>query len=230
MKITSFITEERLRSADAVFRFNGEHTICKESITQHSWWVTMFTTIILDSIFNREADKQKHFIMAFKLSTLNEAIMHDTVDEIHTGDILHQFKHNVASGDQVVEAIESYVSKSKEEMLHNMSCDEDESEEAERFFLGQIDTYGYVGNIVKDQLLRSSIVKIADWLSCMKYCANEMSLGNLSFIKIMNLSKVKLLKHIEEKFQPQYLDFCMRNGLFYNSNFIKQISSNIKSI
>ena len=161
-----------LTSADYIIRFNKTPVIKPESVTQHTFWVTLFTRLIASHL-TKDIDN------LFTLMCIDAALTHDFVDENITGDVLFDFKHNELNGDKVVELVNEFVESKMDEYYPTPSL-----------------FNNYVRNSIglTNQKIIKSIIKVADWLACMKYEEQELCLGNKAFIPIL----IKSLKKYDK--------------------------------
>ena len=138
-------------------RWQGVRIQGNETVSQHSFWVVVFSRILSEQIFKENAFETKLMISDY-------AFTHD-MDEFITGDINHEVKYNGYNGEVIRGALDSYVrtfllskydkqNKSENLLLKNMTGD--------------------VSPFVK------KIVKVADWLSMITFLIGEKSSGNES--------------------------------------------------
>lgn len=227
MTILDFITENKIRCIDSISRFNGDATIKPESVSQHSWWVVMFTSIIQDELFKYVNKTNSSEILtktlAFKVTTMNMAINHDFSDEIHSGDILHQVKHDPNVGSDIVESLEKFVRHEQEAMLKRLNTGYD-SVACNNMILGENERYGY--NSMLSSNLSHAVVKVADWMACLKAINAELQLGNSNYKEIFVRAKDKTSTAIT-KLSDFYKDYCLDNRISPNNEFMESLSHNL---
>lgn len=145
-----FITDELVASVDDLNRFPKSKTIKSENISSHSWWVIMCTDLLLEVVFPLQSP-------LFKLRVLRYALFHDFTETI-TGDIDHLVKYNSYNGINIRREIDAY----EKHVLDSFSGLFDKIKPAVEY----------------DDEVGKQIVKVADWMSCIKFMYSEYMLGN----------------------------------------------------
>lgn len=203
--ISELIFDSEFTSTDDIKRFNGMQTIRDESVSQHSYWVAVFSRFIAEGIVLPKYRKQADMIQ-FVLNCVTKSIFHDH-DETVTGDVIFNFKHNNFNGKQVSGLVYDYA-------LHNF-----------KNHLNNKDNI--VSEIVHESLfqlnvLEKSVIKVADWLACLKYEYQEIHIGNKNFCKILNksLNNYKICIENLKEASVEYL------GDKYNHKLINQLNLN----
>ena len=146
------------RSLSHVVRFNSTPQQFKESVAEHSFYVAYYTSILV--YFLREASIEVDEAHALKI-----ALLHD-MEERFSGDILTPFKHY---NEDVLNAIR----KVNEEMIQLVFEDLPPKLREE-----------FVGLWNQDIALttrEAQIVKVADKLSLLSKCYEEIKIGNEYF-------------------------------------------------
>jgi len=162
------------RSLAHVVRFNGKPQQFPESVAEHSFYVTYFTTILLH--FLKKAGEPVDEAKALKI-----ALVHD-MEEAFSGDILTPFKHyneeilgaiRKVNRDMIPMAFENLPQELGKEMISLWLEDAEQSSK------------------------EGQVVKLADKISLISKCYEETKVGNDYFKPIYEreLDKLKNISH-----------------------------------
>lgn len=162
------------RSLAHVVRFNGKPQQFPESVAEHSFYVTYFTSILLH--FLKKAQEEIDEAKALKI-----ALVHD-MEEAFSGDILTPFKHYNEKITEVIRQVNrDTIPMMFEDLPKDLSLELIElwTEDAEQ------------------SSKEAEVVKLADKLSLLSKCYEETKVGNGYFQPIYEreLEKLKDLKH-----------------------------------
>ncbi len=162
------------RNLAHVRRFNNRPLLFPESVAEHSFYVAHFTQIICWLLSQKkiEVDAQKAISMA---------LIHDS-EEGFSGDILNPFKHfNEKIASAIGEVNEETIGLMFEEVPKKLSSDLIDLWHEEQ----------------KRDSIESQIVKLADSLSLVSKCFEEIESGNSNFHEIYRreIKKISSLKH-----------------------------------
>ena len=146
------------RSLSHVVRFNSTPQQFQESVAEHSFYVAYYTSILV--YFLREAKVEVNEAHALKI-----ALLHD-IEERFSGDILTPFKHY---NDDVLHAIR----KVNEEMIQLVF--EDLPPKLSKEFVG------LWNQDIALTTREAQVVKVADKLSLLSKCYEEVKIGNEYF-------------------------------------------------
>jgi len=162
------------RSLAHVVRFNGKPQQFTESVAEHSFYVTYFTNILL--YFLKKAKEEVDEAKALKI-----ALVHD-MEEAFSGDILTPFKHY---NEEITEAIRKVNRDTIPMMFENLP---------ENLGLELVELWR---QDAEQSSKEAQVVKLADKLSLISKCYEEMKVGNDYFRPIYEkeLEKLKSLKH-----------------------------------
>lgn len=162
------------RSLAHVIRFSGSPQHFHESVGEHSFYVAYFTAIIC--YFLRKEGVKIDEARAMKI-----ALVHD-MEESFSGDIRGPFKHR---SKEVLDAIR----KAGREIIPTVFEDLPPELAQELVELWKEDT--------KQRTLEAQVVKLADDLSLIAKCNEEVTVGNAFFHPIFedHLQKLRGLKH-----------------------------------
>lgn len=209
IKISDLISNEGFQRMNALERFNGVPRIHKESVAQHSFWVSLYSNIIFTAVIPMRSEweyDQQVYYKDLKLSVMEHAMIHD-VPEIFTGDVLFDLKYNSLNGEQIRNHIEDYEDHMISEELNN----------------------GKVSQILwmlmkrykqPTARLAKRFVKVADWLACLTYEYNELKLGNRYFEnRIFDLS-IGQLQAASQNLLDDLVEFYPYDKVEFDSAFI----------
>lgn len=161
-----------MRRVNYMVRFAGEVTANPESLAEHSYFVVLFATQIAKTVVKEPVDFEK---------LVSQAMFHDS-PEIMVGDVPTPMKSgNIKEENDELEAKAMDIFKNKWGM-----------------WTGDIEQYDYT-NLDN---IESRIVKCADYMSAIVYCAEEVYIGskNLENALMRSLgSFIKFSKHDWEK-------------------------------
>ncbi|MFC1789560.1 YfbR-like 5'-deoxynucleotidase [Patescibacteria group bacterium] len=172
--IKKFIDRER--RLDRVIRFSAHKRIKDQSVSEHSFHVSLYAMILADmeeKIFGKKINKEK---------VLKSAMLHD-LEECLTGDIIHSFKY---TDKNLKEDIEKVGEKYLMELLNGLP--------------GKISgDYAKSWKISREgKTIEGKIVEAADKLEGLFYALDEFSLGNKAFHKMIK-AYLNLLEKIDLK-------------------------------
>ncbi|MCL4405131.1 MAG: HD domain-containing protein [Patescibacteria group bacterium] len=146
------------RSLSHVVRFNGTPQHFTESVAEHSFYTVYFATTVL--YFLKQAGEEVDEAKVMKM-----AAIHD-VEEGFSGDIVNPFKHY---NEQILDAIRSVNEQTIGSMFENLPA-------------GLQEEYIVLWKEESAQRTKESqIVKLADRLSLISKCYEEMKVGNVFF-------------------------------------------------
>ena len=162
------------RNLAHVKRFNNRPLLFPESVAEHSFYTAHFTQIICWLLSNKKikVDSQKAISMA---------LIHDS-EEGFSGDILNPFKHfNDKIASAIREVNEETVGLMFEELPKELSSDLIDLWHEEQ----------------KRGSIESQVVKLADSLSLISKCFEEIEAGNSNFHEIYRkeIKNVSALKY-----------------------------------
>jgi len=159
-EITKFILNRGLAN---VKRYHISPLTHHESVAEHSFYVALIARSLCD-IAEESGEKIN------VLEVLEKALVHD-MEEMYSGDILTPVKH---ANPEMARMIEQIGEKSFELVLKELP-----KKQAEHFRFIWLDYH-------KRLKIEDKIVKIADTLSLIAYCLEQINLGNKFMIQILN--------------------------------------------
>ena len=159
-----------LRRLDNIIQWQEKDVFARESVSQHSFKVAVFTSVILEDIFPTKNShnvvdeiRSKH-IAEFKLKCIQSALFHDLDEALLLRDISHETKYNGYNGEQIrnaLNALSDYIANKE-------------------FF---DEKWGSGGSMIyyamrcKNPVVKS-VVKVADWMALIFFVRREQDLGN----------------------------------------------------
>jgi 5'-deoxynucleotidase YfbR-like HD superfamily hydrolase len=172
MEKNPYVADPTLNRLNNLSRWQGFPTQQKESVSQHSYWVTYWTTILMEELL---VDCVKHKQAAFlKLEAIQLAVFHD-LDEAITGDVAHPVKYNNVNGEALRKCLKEYA-----ESAVRSKWDGDVA--YDRLIMKAVlGDHSYTAQ--REMLMR--IVKVADYLSMFNYAKHELELGNTNMCSEM---------------------------------------------
>lgn len=153
------------RRLNRIIRFNTRHKISSESVAAHSFYVALYALILAD-IMKEHVDKID------KEKVLIYALLHD-MEECVSGDVVRTFKKRMikAYDELTQESINTIFDRFPEHLKTE-----------------------YINNWKNnDKGLEGLIVQVADDLSGLVYCIEEINMGN-NYFKLIRDSYMKGLK------------------------------------
>jgi 5'-deoxynucleotidase YfbR-like HD superfamily hydrolase len=161
---------ELLGRLDCLKQWSEKNTLHKESVSEHSFKVSVFTKFMLEDIFIYAEKDEK--VNNFKSECISYAILHDFDEAFLLRDISHEVKYNIYNGRELCNALSDYVDYVAKEF----------------FELNGVDS-NKVGNVLYNDFIMpfcnspkiklvKTFVKVADWLALLYNLNIEKELGN----------------------------------------------------
>lgn len=147
---SKLILDEEIKSLDTENRWSLSTVHNRENISQHSFWVVLFTWILC---------KKGDFDSIFTSRAMSYALFHD-LDEIFTGDLNHKFKYDKNNGLDL-EKIKEYGRLKCHAKLASFGINESD-----------------IQDVFNQDATVKKLVKFADWLSALQFLNFELALGN----------------------------------------------------
>lgn len=183
----------------------------QESVSQHSFKVSVFTMSLLDYLW--PSDTQHAEVWLFKYQTLKLALMHDFDEAILRRDITHELKYNKYNGGEIRSVLDRFVDRQLTEEFG------DESDVVKMF--SKEDKFYDVMH---------AIVKVADWMALLYFLNRELAIGNRSW-------PLNLLPYCKDNYRKAVSTLqdtcCMMNicdvqhPLYVSVNDISDLNQNI---
>lgn len=170
----------------------------QESVSQHSYKVSVFTMCLLDYLWPGGGDNNT--VAAFKYQTLKMALMHDFDEAILRRDITHELKYNAYNGSELRNVLDEFVA--------HQVADEFGDDSVVSKTLSKDAPYYDVAH---------AIVKVADWMALLYFLKRELAMGNRSW-------PLNLLPYCKESYRKAVstlqstcvsADICEQERLMY---------------
>lgn len=176
--IDKIVTGSHLKRIDNIIQWQERDVFQRESVSQHSFKVSVFTRVILEDVLGSN-DYGRYD--KFKLDCVTHALFHDFDEAIFLRDIAHSIKYNKFNGQEIKEAINHYVSHQFFEEFCESDGEESDSVKMLRESIVEVDPE------VKE------VVKVADWMALLYFCRRELALGNTNFTETYEYCRLSLL-------------------------------------
>jgi hypothetical protein len=209
--LLKILDRQGISKMDAITRFNGEFTIqAKETLPAHSYWVTYYANIIFRELFFDKMDKNLFYYEHYRLT--HWTIGHDS-DEVATGDVIFPTKYDKLHGKEIREKLDA--------IKRHYVCEmEDSAIKREFKVVEEIE-----GSQKISTPLLKHVLKLADWLSLLKYIYREIEMGNKALYYVVGYAKEHIAMHCREiESNAKYIDY------FYNHQILTDICTQIKTL
>lgn len=179
--VVKTLTSDFLCRLDNIIQWCERDVHQRESVAQHSYKVTVFTNVLLESLFQGQEETIE--ILRFKNECINHAMFHDWDEALIFRDLSHVMKYNNYNG----EAIRKVVDDLAEHLAKQEFIDSD--------VVGGKRVYD---GILPTNKLVHAVVKVADWMSLQYFVDRELRMGNRAFNKENNYCQKSLLDAIDK--------------------------------
>ena len=208
--IEKLVNGDHLKRLDNIVQWLEQDGFNKESVSEHSFKVAVFTRAILEDIFGNNNDEG---VLRFKLDCVTHALHHDFDEAIFLRDISHDIKYNKFNGEEIRHVIDDYVKH---------KFDEDFGDES-------TDCYRMMYNsIVEVPMHIKPVVKLADWLALFYHCKREVALGNERFMETLVYCRKSIKESVENVIGSINAVFGRDFLADYLSNFRRKIYNIVK--
>ena len=155
-----------LRQLDNIVQWSEMDVFQRESVSQHSFKVAVFTDVLIQDIFGhiRSEDTRYETVWRFKLNCVEYALFHDFDEALIRRDISHVTKYNRFNGQEIrrnLNDLADYLAKN--EILSDATSG--------AFFY---DTILHPG------IYEKRFVKLCDWLAMAFFIRREQRMGNVN--------------------------------------------------
>ena len=153
-----------LRQLDNIVQWSEMDVFQRESVSQHSFKVTIFTRVLLEDIFKNvnQATLVSDKVNFFKRDCVDYAMFHDFDEALIRRDISHVTKYNRFNGDTIRRDLNALSEHLSQEAFQDGT-------EAGRFVHF---------NIIHPNPEVKRFVKLCDWLAMAFFIRREQRLGN----------------------------------------------------
>ena len=148
-----------LKRLDNIIQWSEMDVITRESVSQHSYKVTIFCRVLLEEIFG---NKFSPVVANYVISCVDHAMFHDWDEALLLRDISHETKYNKFNGDKIraeLDALSKFLSK----------------KEFETDTVGGQFVYEALNTTDSKVLL---FCKVCDWMALAFFIKREQSRGN----------------------------------------------------
>lgn len=210
--LTKIFSGDYLKRLDNIKQWQEIDVFKEESVSQHSFKVSVFGRILLEDIFRFIENNQNAKVLSFKIECMDSFLFHDWDESLILRDMSHEIKYNDFNGEDV------------RRVLNNFS----RYKADEEFTKYDVHKYGHQTNsseIIIQNIGRKNddvqtFCKLADWLAVIFYMKRERSLGNNNLDKQWIHGSEELEESIKKvkdmlikKFKNYNLDFSELDSL-----------------
>lgn len=147
-----------LKRLDNIVQWSEKDIFTRETVSSHSYKVTVFCRVLLEEIFSVDSDS----VRAFKMNCVTHAMFHDWDEALLLRDISHETKYNSYNGEQIRSVLDN--------LSKHLAVNE---------FLDGTSTGEFVfGAIFTNDESVNSFCKVCDWLALAFFIKREQSMGN----------------------------------------------------
>lgn len=197
-----------LKRLDNIKQWQEMDVFKEESVSQHSYKVTVFTRILLEDIFGENYNIE---VMKFKNDCVSRAMFHDWDEALILRDMSHETKYNHYNGKQIRVALDDFSKhRAYEEFSKNSEGEKNDTSDM------------LLNSISNPDKVVEKFVKLCDWLALAFYIKREESLGNTSLSKqhktvfeILPTVIAGVKTFLTGKFHNEVLDFTSLDNLLY---------------
>ena len=147
-----------LKRLDNIVQWSEKDVFTRETVSSHSYKVTVFCRVLLEEIFRVDNDSTREF----KMNCVTHAMFHDWDEALLLRDISHETKYNSYNGEQIRSVLDN--------LSKHLAVNE---------FLDGTSTGEFVfGAIFTNDESVNSVCKVWDWLALAFFIKREQSMGN----------------------------------------------------
>ena len=147
-----------LKRLDNIVQWSEKDVFTRETVSSHSYKVTVFCRVLLEEIFRVDNDSTREF----KMNCVTHAMFHDWDEALLLRDISHETKYNSYNGEQIRSVLDN--------LSKHLAVNE---------FLDGTSTGEFVfGAIFTNDESVNSFCKVCDWLALALFIKREQSMGN----------------------------------------------------
>lgn len=147
-----------LKRLDNIVQWSEKDVFTRETVSSHSYKVTVFCRVLLEEIFCVDSDS----VRVFKMNCVTHAMFHDWDEALLLRDISHETKYNSYNGEQIRSVLDN--------LSKHLAVNE---------FLDGTSTGKFVfGAVFTNDESVNSFCKVCDWLALAFFIKREQSMGN----------------------------------------------------
>jgi 5'-deoxynucleotidase YfbR-like HD superfamily hydrolase len=196
-----------LKRLDNIKQWQDMDVFKEESVSQHSYKVSIFGRVLLEDIFGYNNDQK---VLEFKLACLSAFLFHDWDEALLLRDMSHEVKYNTYNGTQIRKALDDF--------SHHMAVTEFTENNEDGLFSSACAMV--IDNITHQDVVVKKFCKLCDWLALIFYMKRERELGNKSMDDRWTYCKDKFINTADDlesvlgfEFPSVKLNFSELNNL-----------------
>lgn len=190
-----------LQRLDNIKQWQEMDVFKEESVSQHSYKVSIFARVLLEDIFGFSTSPQ---VLQFKLDVTTRALLHDWDEALILRDLSHETKYNAYNGD-ALRAILNDLSK-------HLAIEEFKECDDNNKWSDSANMMIYTICMTKEPV--KSFAKLCDWIALFFYMQRERHLGNKDLDNSWKIASEKfpeaidnVIETLKNNFKEGDLDF-----------------------
>lgn len=162
--IETFFTGPYLRQLDNIVQWSEIDVFQRESVSQHSFKVAIFTRVLLEDLFKwiDTGHEKAWLVESFKSACVDHALFHDFDEALIRRDISHATKYNAFNGDAI--------RKDLNDLARHLADAE--------FGDGSASGKMVLDSVLNPRPAVKAVVKLCDWLAMAFFIRRERRMGN----------------------------------------------------
>lgn len=198
-----------LTRLDNIIQWQERDVHQRESVSQHSYKVSVFCKVLLDEIFSVPADLDME-IASFKYECLSHAMFHDWDEALIARDLSHNMKYNKYNGDAIRKVVDDLAQHLAELEFYTQQ----DSAAGKRI-------YDAICNYHESVHI---FVKLCDWLALAYFVNREIKLGNKDFQREFEYCKADVVENVRKVREMMLKEFGEGRVNFYTlDSLVEQI-------
>lgn len=198
--IVKIFNGEYLKRLDNILQWQERDVFKQESVSQHSYKVSVFCRILLSEVFGREIRED---VVRFQLDCVTYAMFHDWDESLIRRDLSHDMKYNNFNGMDIRKVVDELSSHLATVEFTEFSSPDTVTPASEML----------LSNLMSVDENVKVFVKFCDWLALRFYIERELSLGNQAFEETLKYCKIAMkdsAKKVQEMLRKEF------SGIFTN--------------
>ena len=198
-----------LKRLDNIKQWQEMDVFKEESVSQHSYKVTVFCRVLLEDIFGNLNDPR---VLNYKLDCVTRAMLHDWDEALILRDMSHETKYNSFNGDKLREVLNS--------LSEHLAVEEFREDDGRGYGQCSDASDMMIANICATTPEVKAFVKTCDWLALVFYIRREQKLGNCTLDEQWERSQeglaasvASLVRTLEKEFEGYSLNFDVLQNL-----------------
>lgn len=189
--IKRILDGDYLKNLDNIDQWQEVDKLNSESVSQHSYKVTIFARVLLEDLFGDISSSDPEIayqICSFKLDVATRALLHDWDETLIRRDLSHVIKYNSFNGDALRKNIDDLAEHLATKEFAQIANSDGGLTASSAMMINQI---CYPVEAVQ------ALVKVCDWLAQKFYCRREVAMGNKSFDRNIEYIDCALIKSVD---------------------------------